>query len=266
MMWLRRAMGLDDMERPAPSPVSPIENNPVGWSSIYPPPPGQVIENASPEFSPLASSGTMTSEQKLGRFWNAATGRAKQAYTNADLPQLAAAGNEAYDAAMGWAGATTPIRAYHGSPHTFDKFDLSKAGTTTDAGELGRALYFTTDGKTVMSPPFAGPGTKWPNRYEVNLAVKNPFELELPSWSADKAKLIRQKLDLPPDATAKQVAEKVQSMGHDATMLDYSPMGYQAKEIAVYDPDIIDILKRYGLFGLGMVGGAAAGPYGADNP
>lgn len=99
MMWLRRAMGLQDMENmPAPSP---IENNPVGWSSIYPPPPGQVMENASPEFSPLASALLMNNEQRLGRFWNAATGRARP-YTNADLEQLSKAGREAYDNAAGF--------------------------------------------------------------------------------------------------------------------------------------------------------------------
>lgn len=118
MMWLRRAMGMQDMEQPQPvrrqttdiearfrPPVSPIENNPVGWSSTYAP---EVASNASPDFSPLASSGMMTPEQKLGRFFNVATKQAKPAYTNADLPQLTAAGSEGFDAAMGWAGMTTP--------------------------------------------------------------------------------------------------------------------------------------------------------------
>lgn len=118
MMWLRRAMGMQDMEQPQPvrrqttdiearfrPPVSPIENNPVGWSSTYAP---EVLTNPSPDFSPMASALMMTPEQKLGRFFNVATKQAKPAYTNADLPQLTAAGNEGFDAAMGWTGMTTP--------------------------------------------------------------------------------------------------------------------------------------------------------------
>ena len=118
--------------------ISPIEANPVGWSSIYAP---EVLTNPSPEFSPLAPSAYMTPEQKLGRFWNAATGRAKP-YTVADLPGLTQAGNEAYDAAAGFVGMTTPIKAFHGSPHTFDRFDMSKIGTGEGAQAYGHGLYF----------------------------------------------------------------------------------------------------------------------------
>ena len=48
-----------------------------------------------------------------------------------------------------WPGRrkTTPtvvqgIRAYHGSPHDFDKFDLSKIGTGEGAQAYGHGLYF----------------------------------------------------------------------------------------------------------------------------
>lgn len=36
----------------------------------------------------------------------------------------------------------TPIRAYHGSPHDFDQFDLSKIGTGEGAQTYGHGLYF----------------------------------------------------------------------------------------------------------------------------
>ncbi len=36
----------------------------------------------------------------------------------------------------------TGIRAYHGSPHDFDKFDMSKIGTGEGAQAYGRGLYF----------------------------------------------------------------------------------------------------------------------------
>jgi len=35
-----------------------------------------------------------------------------------------------------------PIRAYHGSPHDFDKFDISKIGTGEGAQAYGHGLYF----------------------------------------------------------------------------------------------------------------------------
>lgn len=38
-----------------------------------------------------------------------------------------------------------PIRAYHGSPHDFDKFDVSKIGTGQGAQTYGRGLYFAED-------------------------------------------------------------------------------------------------------------------------
>lgn len=39
-------------------------------------------------------------------------------------------------------GPTRGIRAYHGSPHDFDKFDLSKIGTGEGAQAYGHGLYF----------------------------------------------------------------------------------------------------------------------------
>jgi hypothetical protein len=37
---------------------------------------------------------------------------------------------------------TKPIKAYHGSPHDFDQFDLSKIGTVEGAQAYGHGLYF----------------------------------------------------------------------------------------------------------------------------
>lgn len=43
----------------------------------------------------------------------------------------------------GGGGPTQPgIKAYHGSPHDFDKFDISKIGTGEGAQAYGRGLYF----------------------------------------------------------------------------------------------------------------------------
>lgn len=39
-------------------------------------------------------------------------------------------------------GVGKPIRAYHGSPHDFDRFDISKIGTGEGAQAYGHGLYF----------------------------------------------------------------------------------------------------------------------------
>lgn len=43
------------------------------------------------------------------------------------------------------------IRAYHGSPHSFDKFDMSKIGTGEGAQAFGRGLYFAENEGTANS-------------------------------------------------------------------------------------------------------------------
>ena len=45
-------------------------------------------------------------------------------------------------AADGAGGASKGIRAYHGSPHDFDRFDMSKIGTGEGAQAYGHGLYF----------------------------------------------------------------------------------------------------------------------------
>lgn len=61
---------------------------------------------------------------------------AANAPTSAAAPSLQQIGRQAaQDAVPG-------IRAYHGSPHDFDKFDLSKIGTGEGAQAYGHGLYF----------------------------------------------------------------------------------------------------------------------------
>lgn len=58
------------------------------------------------------------------------------------------------------------IRAYHGSPHRFDRFDLSKIGTGEGAQEYGHGLYFADTEKVAKS--YAEDAPKG-NMYEVNI-------------------------------------------------------------------------------------------------
>ncbi len=60
-----------------------------------------------------------------------------------DLAGLATLGSGAFPAAKG-AGTElrAGIKAYHGSPHDFDRFDLSRIGTGEGAQAYGHGLYF----------------------------------------------------------------------------------------------------------------------------
>ncbi len=71
--------------------------------------------------------------------WNDATG----------MPTAAGARDAASQYANGLLmGTTAPqFRAYHGSPHSFDRFDASKIGTGEGAQAYGHGLYFAENPK-----------------------------------------------------------------------------------------------------------------------
>jgi hypothetical protein len=73
--------------------------------------------------------------------------QAQEAVRSGDTDMLAMAlmpGSKQVKAATGAAddAAKTGIRAYHGSPHDFDRFDMSKIGTGEGAQAYGHGLYF----------------------------------------------------------------------------------------------------------------------------
>jgi hypothetical protein len=120
---------------PPPPTYEEMANNPVGYSSVYPP---QYMSNQDPNVSPVASRTLMSDAQRLGLL-----GR-RGPVTGADLPAAEERGQELMDNAMTVAGAASPIgiRAFHGSPHKFDQFDMSKIGTGEGAQAYGHGLYF----------------------------------------------------------------------------------------------------------------------------
>jgi hypothetical protein len=76
------------------------------------------------------------------------------------------------DAALGFAGTIgpgKPIRAYHGSPHDFDKFDMTKIGTGEGAQAYGHGLYFAENPKVaeMYREFFKGRGADWKNPHNV---------------------------------------------------------------------------------------------------
>jgi hypothetical protein len=138
------------------------------------------------------------------------------------------------------ATAAKPIKAYHGSPHDFDAMSLAKAGTTTDEGLLGRGLYLSTD-KAVAA--------RSPHKYEAEVSLENPLRVDFPKWTADKKRITTDALGLSPTASAEEMRTAAIAKGHDGVVLDYSPVGYNQKEIAVFDEKLISIVKKYGIAG-----------------
>jgi hypothetical protein len=61
------------------------------------------------------------------------------------------AGGFDFTGGIGLGGMAGVIRAYHGSPHTFDKFDMSKLGTGEGAQAYGHGLYFAENPEVAKS-------------------------------------------------------------------------------------------------------------------
>lgn len=100
-----------------------------------------------------------------------------------DLMGLGSFGASPASAATLGSTAIKPgIRAYHGSPHDFDRFDLSKIGTGEGAQAYGHGLYFAENPKVAESYKYTQQhpfGLKNPlvvppkgHMYEVNINAK----------------------------------------------------------------------------------------------
>lgn len=124
------------------------ETNPLGFI------PPHVMEAAkraamvSKLIGPLADAQDVADYQQYGSAMaaNLQKGNMHQALLH-DAPLAAASGLAMAVPMMGGiAGkiddAVTGIRAYHGSPHDFDKFDMGKIGTGEGAQAYGHGLYF----------------------------------------------------------------------------------------------------------------------------
>lgn len=74
------------------------------------------------------------------------SGLASSAMLAASLPFIPAPARKALGKV-----AKTPIRAYHGSPHDFDRFDMSKIGTGEGAQVYGHGLYFAEHPETARA-------------------------------------------------------------------------------------------------------------------
>lgn len=236
----------------------PDDNSPLGRLL------GMALQGSAPYGTglignPVASRGlagllgTESFAQRMRALPQPAPAATAREMLNADFGRGITADDPRAELAMALSTATprAGIRAYHGSQNAFDQFDNARIGSGTDAGQLGRGHYATTDQAMVESG--------FPHRYEVNVNLQNPLNISLPNFRTGKYEAIREALDLPRLSNmrqasqiehAQEVSNALRARGYDGVILDYSPTGYRHQEIMANDAALIEILRRYGIAGL----------------
>lgn len=147
------------------------------------------------------------------------------------------------------------IKAYHGSPHDFDAFDVAEARNGYHwfsnnkgyaEGLAGRKNHTTRDAGVV---------------YEANLNLKNPLKIDV---SKEAAKLADDLGIDPSDRLALERAflgdrnfeflvddyvDTMKAGGHDAIVFQNTLDGYRVPtdQYVVFDDSLIEILRKYGV-------------------
>lgn len=117
-----------------------------------------------------------------------------------------------------------PIRAYHGSPHSFDRFDISKLGAGEGAQAYGHGLYFaenegvarsyrdalsprsyTADGKSITDPTGIDIA-----RQAMDYQI--PIETYIANRNHDLSNIFADFPDLPEAATLRQQVERAREL------------------------------------------------------
>ncbi len=89
-----------------------------------------------------------------------------------------------------------PLLLYHGTPESFDSFDISNAGKSTDSGMFGKGFYFTDSKKEADT--YTKRGVKAGKVIEVNISMKNPY-------------IINNKSDIPKINTPQETIEDLRN-------------------------------------------------------
>ncbi len=128
----------------------------------------------------------------------------------------------------------TPV--YHGTIEKFDKFDINKAGKSTDSGMFGKGFYFTDNLKEAKT--YAKRGDKIGEVKDIILDIKKPY-------------IINSKADIPkinvPNDTIEQMrvadkeysrlfTEKLQQQGYDGVIDNLTP---GKKQYVAFSPEQI---------------------------
>jgi hypothetical protein len=154
--------------------------------------------------------------------------------------------------------AATGIRAFHASPHDFEKFDISKIGTGQGAASYGKGIY------AAENPKVSGPGGEYWQEFARRTPTGTPeyqaqqtlqragfdrakalqlIEDDINSYPQDK--LFKQARDLLADPTAK-AGPRVYEININAPRSDFlkwdKPLAGQSA--AVNFPALVDAAKR----------------------
>jgi hypothetical protein len=175
-----------------------------------------------------------------------------------------------------------PIKAYHGSPHDFDKFDMSKSRTSlTPSGEI----HFhdspdVAEGFRAMSgwgdKPLAG---KRGAVFETNLHAPRDELLNLDAALSDQGPAIQEAVrrivgsgatldEAMANASGAGLMKFIQRekaadpavvlRGEGVHGFQYSDPHNSANAYGIWSPEIIEILRKYGLVGSAGVGASLA--------
>jgi hypothetical protein len=166
-----------------------------------------------------------------------------------------------------------PIRAYHGSPHDFERFDLSKIGTGEGAQSQGAGLYFTDSQR--LASAYRKPdlmnaehqrGTG--HMYEVELAADPEHFLAWDKPHAEQSPAVQAALATRGISDGASGQEIYNAVGGPQALKEAGIPGTTYgrdgnRGYVTFSDDIVSILRKYGLAGL-LGGGAAAGALNQD--
>ncbi len=124
---------------------------------------------------------------------------------------------------------------FHGSEREFDRFELASAKTQTDSGFLGRGHYFSTDPNVASGKTF---------QYETKVNLAKPLLITKPDFQTDKRVIVTSALGLSSNATSEEIRNEAIKRGYDGIVLDYSPTGYNHKEIVAFNDSSVSIVNR----------------------
>jgi len=178
---------------------------------------------------------------------------------------------------LGGPGRVPGIRAFHGSPHKFDRFDLSKIGTGEGAQAYGHGLYFAEKEGVAKAYRDQLAANKPGHMYEVNIRANPERFLDWDAPTLRQSPSVQSAID-----QVTGIGGAIRGMSGEQVVRTFGgkdlpafsqtlreagipgikyldqgsrSAGEGSRNYVVFDDSIIDILKRYGL-----MGSAAAGP------
>jgi len=179
------------------------------------------------------------------------------------------------------------IRAYHGSPHSFDRFSMDAIGTGEGAQDLGQGMHFYDEEVPAML--YRNPGARHGDIqamqrynemgdgsvYEVNINARPDQFLDVASPAADLPQGSRMaarrdaKIAAESDPEYRKVMQEHMRVsnvmdGAEKDMLADGFVGFKRKrfggetEMSVFDENLIEIVKKYGIAGAAAMLGVSA--------